>query len=232
MSTRKIFAIFKKQCKDTLKNKEVLIQFLMFPVIAVILSNAMNIEGMAENYFVNLFATMYIGMAPLVCMSAIISEEKQSNTLRVLVMSNVHAIEYLIGIGSYVMLLCMAGSLIFGIQGHYKGTVLAVFMLTMFLGVFTSMIIGAVIGIWCKNQMAATSISVPVMLVFSFMPMISMFNEKFMSVSRFLYTQQLNTLINHVNEQKITTENILVIFLNAIIAIILFAYAYRKKQLI
>ncbi len=230
MSTRKIFAIFKKQVKETFKNKEILIQFLMFPIITVILSNAMNIKGMPENYFVHLFATMYIGMAPLVCMASIISEEKEGNTLRVLVMSNVHAIEYLIGIGSYVMLLCMTGGLVFAIQGHYTGAAFAKFMLIMFLGFLTSMIIGAVVGIWCKNQMAATSITVPVMMVFAFMPMIASVNEKFMNVSRFLYTQQLNFLIN--NAKEITVENILVISVNATIAVVLFVYAYRKKQLV
>ena len=68
-----ILIILKKQIKDTLKNKAVLIQFVMFPVMAFIMTNSVKIEGMPPDFFVNMFAVMYIGMAPLVDMYAIIS---------------------------------------------------------------------------------------------------------------------------------------------------------------
>ena len=68
-----IFAIFKKQLKDTIKNKTVLIQFVMFPVLTVIMNNAVKIEGMPDNFFVNLFAAMFIGMAPLTSIASVIS---------------------------------------------------------------------------------------------------------------------------------------------------------------
>ena len=83
---KNIAAIFKKQIKDTLRNKTVLIQFLMFPAMTLIMNSAVKIPNMPENFFVNLFAAMYIGMAPLVSIAAIIAEEKEKNTLRVLIM--------------------------------------------------------------------------------------------------------------------------------------------------
>ena len=43
-------------------------------------------DNMPDNFFVNLFGIMYIGMTPLVCVSSIIAEEKECNTLRVLLM--------------------------------------------------------------------------------------------------------------------------------------------------
>lgn len=80
-------AIFQKQLKDTVKNKAVLIQFIMFPIMTLIMNNAIQINELPENFFVLLFASMYIGMAPLTAISAIIAEEKEQNTLRVLLMS-------------------------------------------------------------------------------------------------------------------------------------------------
>ena len=97
-----IGAILWKQMKDTLKNKTILIQFLMFPIMTIIMENAIEIENMPEHFFAVLFAVMFIGMAPLTSMSAIISEEKEKNTLRVLLMSNVKPMEYLFGVGVYV----------------------------------------------------------------------------------------------------------------------------------
>ena len=105
-------AILWKQIKDTLKNKETLIQFVMFPVITVIMENAIHIEGMPEHYFANLFAVMYMGMAPLTSIAAVIAEEKEKNTLRVLRLSNVKALEYLLGNAIYIWSVCMLGSLV------------------------------------------------------------------------------------------------------------------------
>ena len=102
--------IFKKQLKDTFKNKTVLIQFLMFPVMTLIMENCVNIPDMPELFFTKLFAVMYMGMAPLTSVASIISEEKEKNTLRVLMMANVKPWEYLSGVGIYVWTLCMAGA--------------------------------------------------------------------------------------------------------------------------
>lgn len=97
-----ILAIIKKQLKDTVKNKTILIQFILFPMITVIMSNAVKIDDMPKNFFVYLFATMYVGMAPLTSVAAIIAEEKEHGILKILQFMNVSATEYLIGIGGYV----------------------------------------------------------------------------------------------------------------------------------
>ena len=46
-----IFIILKKQFKDTFKNKSILIQFVMFPLLAVIMTNAISLENMPANFF-------------------------------------------------------------------------------------------------------------------------------------------------------------------------------------
>ena len=92
-----IKAILWKQIKDTMKNKTILIQFVMFPVMTIIMEHTIKLQGMPEHFFANLFAVMYIGMAPLTSIAAVIAEEKEKNTLRVLQMSNVKGTEYLLG---------------------------------------------------------------------------------------------------------------------------------------
>lgn len=227
---RNISVVFLKQLKDTLKNKAVLIQFVMFPLMAVIMENAVKIENMPQKFFVKLFSVMFVGMAPLTCVSSIISEEKEKNTLRVLMMSNVKPFEYLCGIGFYVWLMCMAGTAVFAICGKFSEKELGIFLLIMAVGIVLSELIGAVIGIFSRNQMSATSVTVPVMMIFSFLPMISMFNDKIEKVANLTYTQHLSNIINGLGNSSVTMENILVFAVNFLLATALFIFAYKTNH--
>ena len=222
-----ISTVFLKQIRETLKNKPILIQFLMLPVLAVIMENAVKIEDMPEHFFAKLFAVMFVGMAPLTCMSSVISEEKEKNTLRVLMMSNVKPIQYLLGIGSYIWIMCMAGAAVFTVLCEYKGADTARFMLIMSVGIILSILIGAVIGIASENQMVSVSVTLPIMMVFSFLPMLSMFNETIEKIARVTFSQQISMLVNNNFENM--SEGIIVIAINFVLAIALFFLAYRKK---
>ena len=228
---KNICAVFLKQVSDTLKNKTILIQFLMFPVLVIVMENAVKIEDMPEHFFAKLFAVMFVGMAPLTCMSAIISEEKEKNTLRVLMMSNVKPAEYLVGIGAYVFVMCAFGTAVFAAVGSYGGLDLALFVGVMSVGIILSELTGAVIGAFSRNQMTATSITVPVMMIFSFLPMLSMFNDTIRTAARVTYSQQLSELINGIGTSEITSESVIVISINFILAVVLFTVAYRRKGL-
>ena len=226
---KNISVIFLKQLKDTLKNKAILIQFVMFPLMAVIMENTVKFEDMPEKFFVKLFSVMFVGMAPLTCISAIISEEKEKNTLRTLMMSNVKPLEYLCGIGGYVWLMCMAGTAVFAVCGGFTGVSLVKFVAVMAAGVILSELIGGVIGIFSKNQMSATSVTVPVMMIFSFLPMLSMFNDKIEKVANLTYTQHLSILINGLGTASIEAKNLLIPAINLLIAAVLFIAAFKKR---
>lgn len=221
-------AILWKQYKDTLKNKTILIQFLMFPFMTVIMENAVEIPGMPEHFFANLFAVMYIGMAPLTCMASVIAEEKEKNTLRVLQMCNVKAMEYLIGNAGYIITMCFLGSVIIGIAGGYRGTELAAFLLILLLGHCISVLLGGAVGVWSKNQMAATSMTVPVMMILSFLPMLSMFNETIGKVAKYIFSQQLYVMINSIGNIQADTEMVMVLLGNIAVIGGAFFTAYKK----
>lgn len=223
-----IIAVMKKQLKDTLKNKTVFIQFIMFPVLTIIMNRAITIDGMPENFFVNLFATMYVGMAPLTSISAIIAEEKEKNTLRVLLMSNVKPYEYLLGIGSYVFIACMLGAGVICAAGSYSLRDGLVFMLIMAIGIVTSLLMGAVIGTWSKTQMMATSVAVPVMMIFSFLPMLSMFNSTIAKVAKYIYSEQISILLNAVSTLELEPDSIGIMGGNMLLFILLFSVVYRR----
>lgn len=224
-----VCTVFLKQIKETFRNKTILVQFLMFPVLAAIMENTIEINDMPEHFFARLFSVMFVGMAPLTCMSAIIAEEKEKNTLRVLMMSNVKPVQYLLGTGAYILAMCMAGTLVFTMIGDYQGTEASKFLIVMAAGIILSILVGGIIGIVSRNQMSATSVTVPVMMIFSFLPMLSMFNETIEKAARVTYSQQISILIN--GNDKNISDNIMIISVNFVLAIVLFWIAYRRKGL-
>ena len=226
---RNIMIIIKKQLKDTLKNKTIFIQFILFPIMTLIMENAVNIEGMPPMFFTKLFSVMYIGMAPITSVAAIISEEKEKNTLRVLMMANVKPWQYLIGVGIYVWAICMAGAGVMaaGLDENH----IAVYLCVMGIGFVISIIAGACIGIYAKNQMAATSVVMPVMMVFSFAPMLSMFNDKIQKIAKICHTQQLKGILDNMSLENVSGESVIIIFVNAALFTVLFCTTYKRKGL-
>ena len=174
---------------------------------------------------------MYIGMAPITSIAAILSEEKEKNTLRVLMMANVKPWEYLLGVGSYVWLICMLGAVVMGITAHFEGSRMLLYLAVMGTGFILSIIAGAAIGIFAKDQMKATGIVMPVMMVFSFLPMLSMFNDTIRKIARFAYTQQLNLILQDDLRIEQIHTNVIVVVLNLVLFVILFAVAYKKDGL-
>ena len=232
MSLRRIRAVFKKQVLETWKNKAVLLQFLMFPVLGVILTKTIadGNKDIPYDYFITMFAAMYVGMSPAVAMEGIISEEKEKGTLRFLLMSNVKSHEYLFGVGLYVFIMCMLGSTILSVGGGYRGDEFLSFLLIMALGVICSMMFGATLGMISTDQMSSHSTTLPIVMVFAFMPMIAMFNKTFLKLSRFLYTQQVYDVIN--SKFSISSEGLIVLLINFALFLIIFVNLYRKKGLL
>lgn len=77
----------------------------------------------------------------------------------------------------------------------------------------------------------ATSITVPVMMAFSFLPMLSLFNGMVAKMARFVYSEQISRMISHINSLELTAERIGVIGSNIFIAILVFTATFRRCRL-
>ncbi|MBO7355094.1 MAG: ABC transporter permease [Lachnospiraceae bacterium] len=221
--------IIKKQLKDTLKNKTVLIQFVMFPAMTLIMENAVRLENMPDHFFTKLFSVMYIGMAPLTSAAAIISEEKEKNTLRVLMMANVKPWEYLAGVSVYVWSLCMIGALV--MSSGLPASDIPFYLMIMGLGFLISILIGSCVGIFARNQMVSISLVMPVMMILSFTPMLAMFNDKIEKVARLFFTQQIRVIFDTMSFGDAGKTGIAIIAVNACAALGLFCISFRKNSL-
>lgn len=221
--------VIEKQLKDTLKNKTILIQFILFPIMTLIMENAIQMDGMPELYFTKLFSVMYIGMAPITSVAAIISEEKEKNTLRVLLMANVRPWQYLLGVGIYVWTICMIGACV--MATGLRGQDVAIYLLIMAIGFIISIMAGACVGMYARNQMNATSLVMPVMMILSFLPMLAMFNEKIEKVAKIFFTEQLKVCLNDMSLTGYTNETYIVLLINMAVMVILFCVIFKKKGL-
>lgn len=224
-------AILRKQLLDTRKNRAVLIQFVLFPIITIVMTLAVKIDDMPEFFYLKLFSVMYMAMAPITSMSAIISEEKEKGTLRALMMSDVSPASYLIGVGLYDFFACFWGTVLMSLVCGMSGELWRAYMGVMMIGLLISIVLGAAIGVMAKNQMAATSLSVPIMCVFTFLPMIAQFNTTIAKIAKFFYTEQIYLALISEKNVKMDIEGILIVVANVILILIFFILAFRKESL-
>ena len=108
---------------------------------------------------------------------------------------------------------------------------IAFYMCIMGIGFAISIIAGACIGIYSKNQMSATSLVIPVMMILAFLPMLAMFNDKIAKVAKFFYTQQLKVCLDNMKVTNITKETVMVVIVNILVLIGMYGITYKRKGL-
>lgn len=224
--TQNVTALFIKQFKDTLKNIPVLILFIVYPCIAFVMTQAMPDQAGTRELFVSVFATMHCVFTPIVATAGIIAEEKEKNTLRVLIMSNVTLREYFISIGGFILIADFTTGFAFLFLSGYSIAGIIQFLLSLASGALISIVVGICIGLYARNTGAANGLAVPCGMVFAFMPMLSFFNKSIETVSRYTYGQQVGYLLSGKSP---TLLGIAVLIVNAAIFVFLAAKLYQRS---
>ena len=218
-------AIITKDIKDTIRNFQVLILFLVFPVIGFVMTQS--IKDASSAFFISIFATMHFVFTPIVVTASLISEEKEKNTLRVLRMSGISSIEFMISTTLFVLLLnIVTGCTFIGMTDMEQARVLQ-FIVAGIIGCLISIIIGICVGTFAKSSSAANGLAVPAGMMFSFLPMLSSFNEGLEKITKFLYGQQISYLIEG---NQWSVEMLIVIICNFFIAFMVYCYLYNKSK--
>lgn len=225
MRVQNLKALSIKQIKDTFKNTPILVLFLVYPIIAFLMTSAMKGQEGSEA-FISIFATMHCIFTPVVAASSILSEEKEANTLRVLIMSNVTLREYFISIGGFVLISTVATGSVFLFIAQKDLINSLVFILSLALGSLISIILGLCIGLYAKNASAANGLAVPCGMFFAFLPMLANFNKEMESVSRFTFGQQVSYLLG---KGSISIFGVVVICVNAVLFAFLASFLFRKS---
>lgn len=67
-------------------------------------------------------------------------------------------------------------------------------------------------------------------MIFSFMPMLSLFNTTIAKIAKFIYTEQISLMVGQVNNIQLKTESVCIIIVNMLIAVVLFIIAYKNSD--
>ena len=252
---KNIKAIFYKQLKDTIKNPAVLVQFIIFPLLAWALSLLMNVERMAEEMYAampygtdfesilagmienmpnmtTMQATVFAGMGLIPIVAGIIAEDIEKKSLRFLSMAGIKPSQYLLGVGGVIIFVSLFTSAAFSLIAGFTGLDFLIFMAAMMSGVAGSIVLGATFGIMTKNQQASAGITMPVALILGFGPIMAQMNP---NIARFLhvfYTQQLNVIADYLTIGGIDTplwQSFGIMWANIAVLILLFVLVFRKK---
>jgi len=228
-------AIFKKQIKDIMKNSTVLIMFFLFPAVAFAFDALVDVDipyGNMGNVTI-MMAAAFAGMGLIPTVAGIVAEDRETKSLRFLVMAGVKPMSYLLGVGGVVLILGLISSLAFTLIGGFSGQDFLIFLTVMMLSVAASIILGLTIGIYAKNHQAATGLSMPAAMILGFGPMISTFNETVARGFNIFYTQQLNVVTDSFAEGNQAFadhwQSFAIIGANIAVLAVFFIIAYAKK---
>jgi len=236
---RGLKAIFKKQIKDIMKNMSVLIQFIIFPVVAFAMTELVVDDNfnMPRTIFVTMMASVFVGMALITVSAGIIAEDREKKSLRFLIMAGVKPSAYLLGIGGVILLVSLLPTLAFGLIGRFSREEFVLFVAVMVSTIGASILLGLTVGIFANNQQAAMGLAMPIAVVLGFGPMISSFNGQVAQIFSPFYTQQLNVVVDNfysVNGSHTGTslwQPFTIIWANIAVLIALFTFAFMKKSL-
>lgn len=228
---RNMQAVLEKQIWDTLKNMQVIVLFLIYPAVAFVMIQAMGEQTESRYFFLSTFAVMHCVFTPMVSTAAILSEEKEKNTLRVLILSGVKPLEYLCSIGFFVWIATQLTGISFLFMSHCSLSQGAGLLFLFTAGCLPSVLLGMCIGLYAPNMAAANAVAVPVGMVFSFLPMLAFFNQTIEKAARFMYSYQIGEAIRKAGMQDtFSYAKLAIVAVYLIIFSGLFGFLFHKKK--
>lgn len=229
--------LIKKDFKLIFTNKNMLIMIVLpigFAVLYQTIFGDVKEQGMPSGFVLTLCELLNLSAVPLTGLAMMVAEEKEKNTLRVLMLNDVSAIEYIMG--KIIAVLCLMEVITVAIF-FITGTAFAhlpIFLLITTLTSVSMLLFGSVVGLLSKDQMSTSTLSTPLMILFLIPPMFQNMNDILNKVASIVPTTRMLDIINDAmnGESIINAAHMLdfaVILIWIILGILAFAMIYRRK---
>jgi ABC-2 type transport system permease protein len=168
-SLKKIGILAKRDIIDFFRNPALSFALLLpvgFVVLYHFLDMPMAAGGSKPEFLLNFGMLMNTCMCGVMIPSTTIAEEKEKNTLRTLMLSNVGGMEFLTAKLAVGIFLTMLGNvLVFALSGT-EAARFGIYFAASFLASLTVCLLSAGVGILSRDQMSGSALQIPVMLLF------------------------------------------------------------------
>lgn len=229
MSFRRIKTVYGKQFRDLTKNPTLLVSFAALPMLGFFFSS-MDAPLQDIQMMMRLYLPLYVAMCGLMGTGNTMAEEKEKNTLRVLMMSNVKPAEYMASICLFIFTIQFFGVAYFSYLGGFHGVELLRTAILILLASLCSMTLGSVIGLVAKSQMNANSYLTPVLLIVGMLPMLASLNRDLYPFAKYIYSTQMSEAIANISK-PLTLEIVLIMLANLAVYVAIFIRVYKKNRL-
>lgn len=234
-----LLVLMKKDIHMMFSNKNVIILILL-PVgfcalYQFMFADVMQKEGM-EGFILRLCEIVNLSALPLTGLAMMVAEEKEKHTLRVLMLSDVSAMEYLMS--KVLVILCMmelVNVFIFFVTAAPVHALLPFLLITTITSI-SVLLFGSVIGIISKDQMSTGTLSTPLMVLFLIPPMFNDMNNTVARLAKFVPTTSMSDMIDAaVQGQSILSGEFLsgfvVIIAWTLLGAAAFIFMYKKHRM-
>lgn len=172
MNFARINAIILKELQDIKTNANVSVMYIL-PLILAVLYKYL-IPGMPKGLPLGMGLLFLVVLVGMYVPSMMIAEEKEKNTIEVLMLSPAKPAEVLIGKGILTLISVMITSviLIFAVGDGFAHV--DVVLIATFLCSIVAILIGMMVGLVSPNQMATGIYGMPVYMLLLLIPMLSM----------------------------------------------------------
>ncbi|WP_270372815.1 ABC transporter permease [Longicatena caecimuris] len=229
--------LIKKDFRLMFTNKNMLIMILLpigFAVLYQTIFGDVKEAGMPSNFVLTLCELLNLSAIPLTGLAMMVAEEKEKNTLRVLMLSDVSALEYIFSkIISVLVLMELITIVIFFITATQL-SYLPMFLLVTTVTSISMLLFGSVVGLLSKDQMSTSTLSTPLMILFLIPPMFQNMNEVIDKIASIVPTTRMMAIINDaMNGMSILSQEHLldfgIILAWILLGVVTFAMMYRRK---
>ena len=224
-SIRNCLAIFRKQKMEILRSKKNLLLFFVFPVALMVMCTLD--DNAVESLL--LFTIMGDIMPPMISIASQVAEEREKGIIRGLIYIGVNSFEYLAGMMMCTAMFsficsCLMCSVI---ENKLDIAISLEIMLIHLVAIMCSMVIGAIIGVLAKNQVAVSAMVVPISICILFLSMLGVSKEKVHIVSQYFYSQ---TTLDVMIKNSVDKKDILIFLMNIFILTVMFVLFYKRRR--
>lgn len=201
---KRILALVWLRCKIILSNKSILLQVLMPFAFTYFYKYLIETQSKISNQQAWLVLMLCLPFSLTLAVgnpiAIILSEEKEKNNLQTLLLSGIKEYEYIL---STLFLPSILTFVFMGTTPLILGVMIVdvfTYIVIVFLTALSIILCYLLIGLVAKSQVAAQIISLPVMLIVSFLPMLSSFDKTVALVTDFSY---MGLFTNFLQNMKI-----------------------------